>query len=62
MGLKICGETPGDWADNKKAVSRIKELKQSPNKKDWGGGPGKLSRAELIKYRRTNLQKANEKA
>jgi hypothetical protein len=31
---------------------------QSPNKKDWEGGPGKLSKVEVTKYCRINLHKA----
>jgi len=40
--------------DDKKAVSRrIQE--QSPSKRDWEGGPGKLSRADLTKNCRSTL-------
>ena len=56
--LKTCGKTPGDRVNNKKAESRIKDSKKSPNKKDWEGGPGMLSNADLMKNRCNNFNKA----
>ena len=47
--LKSWGKTPGNYINDKITVSKINNLKKSPNKKDWEGGPGMLSNANLIK-------------
>ena len=53
-------KTPGDRIDDKKAISRVKDSKAITKKRDWEGGPGMLSRAELTKKRSSNFHKAQE--